>query len=89
MRDEEKCCGSEAMAPMTNMASRGPTPLIPLFVIRKRHQEQYWNCSSEHGSGWNDRHPKQSFSPSELATQVGHLARENWCDIVVIQLICS
>ncbi len=65
-----------------NMRSR-------LFAIKKRGQNQYWNNSSEHGCGWNDRHPKQSFSPSELTTQVRLLIDQEWfveCEIIELQL---
>lgn len=55
-----------------------------LFVIRKRGQDQYWTCSSEHGSGWHDRHPKQAFSPSELAREIRRLIDQGWMAEVVI-----
>ena len=91
MREDEKsvnqCYAAEAPIAMTNQQPR-KAPKVPLFVIKMRHHEEYWTCSSEHGSGWNSR-PKQSFSPSELATQVGLLAREFWCDITIIQLAVS
>lgn len=93
MRDEEKCCnessGPVAMAAGPRGVRERTPPFVPLFVIRKRDQEQYWCCSSEHGSGWSDGTPKQSFSPSELATQIGLLAREFWNDVTIIRLICS
>lgn len=86
MRDDEKQAKfvAQCSAPQTTPGSSR----IPLFVIRKLDQEQYWTCSSEHGSGWHPGNPRQSFSPSELATQVGLLAREFWNDIVIIQLRC-
>ena len=90
MRDDERsvnqCCAESPMG-MTNQQPQ-KAPKVPLVVIRMRHQEEYWTCSSEHGSGWNS-HPKQSFSPSELATQVGLLARQFWTDITIIQLAVS
>ena len=60
-----------------------------LFVIKKRGQNQYWNNSSEHGCGWNDRHPKQSFSPSELTKSLRLLIDQGWfveCEIIELQL---
>ena len=58
-----------------------------LFVVRKRFQEQFWTCSSEHGSGWNDGHPKQSFSPSELTREIRRLIDQGWMtDLIVIEL---
>jgi hypothetical protein len=66
----------------SNMRSR-------LFVIKKRGQNQYWNNSSEHGCGWNDRHPKQSFSPSELTKSLRLLIDQGWfveCEIIELRL---
>lgn len=58
-----------------------------LFVIKKKDQPQFWNCSGEHGCGWNDGTPKQAFSPSELVTELRRLIDEGWWnDIVVSQL---
>jgi hypothetical protein len=60
---------------------------IPLFVIKKKGQEQFWACSSEHGSGWCDRHPKQSFTKSELAKEIHRLIDRDWfTDIEILQL---
>lgn len=58
-----------------------------LFVIRKRGTDQYWNCSIEHGSGWNCGNPKQSFSPNELTKTLRLLIDENWfCSIEILEL---
>jgi hypothetical protein len=60
-----------------------------LFVIKKRGQNQYWNNSSEHGCGWNDRYPKQSFSPSELTKGLRLLIDQGWfveCEIIELRL---
>ena len=89
-REESENCAAE-MPRDVGLVGMTPTrsgPQVPLFVIKMRNREQYWTCSSEHGSGWNNQ-PKQSFSPSELATQVGLLAREFWTDISIIQLSVS
>ncbi len=66
----------------SNMRSR-------LFVIKKRGQNQYWNNSSEHGCGWNDRHPSQSFPPRELTANLRLLIDQGWfveCEIIELQL---
>lgn len=57
-----------------------------LFVIKKRNQNQYWNSSPGHGTGWNPNHPKQAFTKSELAHQVWVLAANHWTDIEIIEL---
>lgn len=60
-----------------------------LFVIKRRGQNQYWNNSAEHGCGWNDHHPKQSFSPSELTAQIRLLIDQGrfvQCEIIELQL---
>lgn len=58
-----------------------------LFVIKQRGRNQFWNCSAEHGSGWSDGHPKQSFSPSELVKEIRRLIDEKWfTDIEVCEL---
>lgn len=44
-----------------------------LFVIERYNgngEFLYWTCSSEHGSGWNPRYPKQAWSRSELANEI-------------------
>lgn len=45
-----------------------------LFVIKKSDCDQYWTCSREHGSGWNPKRPKQSFSKSELSKEIFRMA---------------
>jgi len=45
-----------------------------LFVIKKADQDQYWNCSTVHGTGWHPHYPKQAFSKSELAVEISRLA---------------
>lgn len=49
-----------------------------LFIIKKSNEESYWNCSSEHGTGWNPHYPKQAFSPSELTKTLRLLIDEGW-----------
>lgn len=44
-----------------------------LFVIKKSDCDQYWLCSSEHGSGWHEGYPKQAFSRSELTKEMRRL----------------
>lgn len=41
-----------------------------LFVIRQLGRDLYWNCSTEHGCGWNPQRPKQAFSKSELTREI-------------------
>ena len=70
---------------LPNMRSR-------LFVIKKRGQNQYWCNSCQHGCGWYDRLPKQSFSPSELTAQLRLLIDEGWfleCEVIELQLPVS
>ena len=58
-----------------------------LFVIKQRGRNLFWTCSAEHGSGWNDGNPKQSFSPSELVKEIRRLIDESWfTDIEVCEL---
>ncbi len=60
---------------------------IPLFIIKKLNAEQYWSCSTEHGTGWNPNEPKQAFSKSELVHEIHRLAYEGYfTNIAVIQL---
>lgn len=57
-----------------------PMRLARLYVIERRSGNDvvYWNCSPEHGSGWNPHHPKQSFSPSELTQAIRLLIDQGW-----------
>ncbi len=65
----------------------GCKPVSKLFVIKQRHRELYWCCSSEHGSGWNPGNPKQSFSPSELTRELRRFIDDGiWTDVEVLQL---
>ena len=58
-----------------------------LFVIKQKGRNQFWCCSAEHGSGWTDGTPKQSFSPSELVKEIRRLIDEKWfTDIEVCEL---
>lgn len=58
-----------------------------LFVIKQRGRNLYWTCSAEHGSGWSEPNPKQSFSPSELVKEIRRLIDEKWfTDIEVLEL---
>lgn len=49
-----------------------------LYIIERVHHypshRTYWNCSSEHGAGWNEDYPKQAFSQSELTREITRLA---------------
>jgi hypothetical protein len=59
-----------------------------LFVIKQRGREIYWNCSADHGSGWNEEHPKQSFSPSELFKELRRMIDDKcFPDVEICQLI--
>lgn len=58
-----------------------------LFVIKQRGRNLFWCCSAEHGSGWNEPNPKQSFSPSELVKEIRRLIDEKFfTDIEVCEL---
>ena len=57
-----------------------------LFVIRKKDTDQYWNHSSEHGTGWNPGHPKQAFSPSELTEELNILINNDCPDFEIMEL---
>jgi len=58
-----------------------------LFVIRQSDRELYWNCSTEHGCGWNPQPPKQAFSKSELAREILRLIEGgDLSSIEIIQL---
>ena len=62
-----------------------------LFVIEQVRSEgarHFWNCSSEHGCGWNSDRPKQAFSKSELAQEIFQMIdRGFFCPIVVRELV--
>ena len=51
---------------------------IGLYVIRKRGHESYWARSAEHGCGWRDNEPGQTFSRTELQKEIGHMI-DNKC----------
>src|ERR1700733_2758795 len=62
-----------------------------LFVIeqlRSDNDRHFWNCSSEHGCGWNPHHPKQAFSKSELSREIFQMIdRGLFCPIVIRELV--
>lgn len=85
--------GSVSSADRPREEAEATTPVgrvvrhVPLFVIKKKGQDQYWACSGEHGSGWCDRHPKQSFTKSELQKQIYLLIDKGWfTDLEILQL---
>ena len=51
-----------------------------LYVIMRysEGEARYWNCSTEHGTGWHPRHPKQAFSKSELIEAIRLMVYEGW-----------
>lgn len=55
-----------------------------LFVIRQVGTGYYWNCSTEHGTGWNEGKPKQSFTKSELTAQIRSMIDNDWLTTVEI-----
>jgi hypothetical protein len=60
-----------------------------LFVIRQKRTGYYWTCSSEHGSGWQPKQPKQSFTKSELSKEIYRLIDQGWfvdCDILQLSV---
>jgi hypothetical protein len=61
-----------------------------LFIIERRSGDElvYWNCSGEHGSGWNPHYPKQAFSPSELTKTLRLLIDEGWFADCTIRELC-
>lgn len=64
--------------------------LSRLFVIKKMGADQYWACSTEHGAGWSDGHPKQSFSPSELTREIRRLIDQGWfCSVEIVELVLA
>lgn len=74
--------GAETTTPVGRVVRR-----IPLFVIKKKGQDQYWACPNAHGSGWCDRHPKQSFTKSELTKEIFRLIEHDWfTDLEILQL---
>ena len=58
-----------------------------LYVIRQAGRPLYWNCSTEHGCGWNEGHPKQSFSKSELTREIFRMCEGNFTPIEIVELV--
>lgn len=59
-----------------------------LFVIKQRGRDMFWNCSAEHGSGWNQGWPKQAWSKSELANEIRLMIERNFfqdCEILELK----
>lgn len=62
---------------------------IGLYVIRQRGRECYWARSSEHGCGWRDNEPRQTFSRTELQAEIGHMIDKGWfvdCEIITVAI---
>lgn len=58
-----------------------------LYVIRKKNQEQYWQCSTKHGAGWIPRYPKQMFNSDEMLQELQRLIEYGWfCDLTIMEL---
>lgn len=69
-RRDEDCCSAMPIG-------RGIVEKIDLFVIRQSGTDYFWNCSAEHGCGWNPGQPKQSFSKSELTREIARMILSN------------
>ncbi len=77
---EEQCTATQAHGAADKMRSG-----TNLFIIKQRGRNLFWTCSDEHGCGWHDGNPKQSFSPSELTRELRLLIDMNWfthCEIL-------
>lgn len=60
---------------------------MALFAIKQKNRELYWNCSTEHGTGWNPHEPKQSFSKSELSREIFNIIdRGYFVDLEILEL---
>jgi hypothetical protein len=59
---------------------------VALYVIRDANSGYFWNCSTEHGTGWNEGTPKQSFSPSEVTAEVRRVLGYGSRRIEIVQL---
>lgn len=58
-----------------------------LYIIRKKNQEQYWQCNSKHGAGWSPRYPKQMFNSEEMLQELQRLIEHGWfCDLTIMEL---
>ncbi len=57
-----------------------------LYIITRKsgNETVVFNCSSEHGTGWNPHYPKQAFSKSELITMLRMMLEEGWASGVGI-----
>lgn len=73
------------------VVSHVATERTGLFVIRScatsgDGKQQYWSCSTEHGTGWCSV-PKQSFTKSELSGQVFDIIEHgHFQDMEIIEL---
>jgi hypothetical protein len=59
---------------------------IALYVIRDASSGYFWNCSTEHGTGWNEGTPKQAFSPSEVGNELRRVLDYGSRRVEVVQL---
>lgn len=60
-----------------------PSP-TQLFVIQKAGRPLFWHCSTEHGCGWHEGHPKQSFSKSELSREIVRMIERGYFTAIEI-----
>ena len=62
---------------------------VGLYVIRQKGHETYWANSTEHGCGWRDNEPRQTFSRTELQAEIGNMIERGWfvdCEIVAVAI---
>lgn len=59
-----------------------------LFVIEQSRTDKervFWNCSTEHGCGWNPGHPKQAFTKSELSREIFRMVDKGLFSTLIIR----
>ena len=44
-----------------------------LYVIQDTRENYYYTCSSDPSCGWNDDHPKQAWSKSEMVEMIAKM----------------
>lgn len=61
-----------------------PADLSNVCAIRRKSDGYWWECSSEHGAGWNDKRIRQAWTMRAAEREVAkHLQRE---DVEIVEL---
>lgn len=66
-----------------------PREIGNVCAIRRKSDGYWWECSSEHGAGWNDKRIRQAWTLRQARHEVLVLFERGWVnpsDVEIVEL---